>query len=178
RAWVWLLLLALALAATGLWYLLQGRDDGGAETPSTTPTVSQTSEAPSETPTPTPTPETQTPNPTVTITTTPTPSATPTTPADTGAAVSAAVADFQSSLRDARQSGDIEADVAGTISDKLRDIDAKVRDEDAPAVSSLVDDIEKELSQAAEDGKLTQPGAAALAEPFDRLRQAADAYQP
>ncbi|MDT0215164.1 serine/threonine-protein kinase [Rothia sp. ARF10] len=178
RAWIWLLLLALALAAAGLWYVLQGRDSDGTETPSTTPTVSRTSEAPSETPTPTP--ETQTPNPTVTITTTPTPtpSQTPTTPADTGKAVTDATSDFQRSLREARQSGDIEQDVAGTIQDTLRDINTAVKDEDAQAVQSLVDDIEQELSKAAEDGKLTQPGAAALAEPFDTLRQAADAYQP
>ena len=178
RAWVWLLLLALALAAAGLWYVLQGRDGEGTETPSTTPTVAQTSEAPPETPTPTPTPETRTPNPTVTVTTTPTPTATPTTPADPGRAVTDAVSGFQASLREVRQSGDIDGDVAGTIQDKLRDISSKVRDEDAPAVQSLVDDIEKELSQAAEQGELTQPGAAALAEPFDTLRQAADAYQP
>jgi len=177
RAWIWLLLLALALAAAGLWYVLQGRDGDGTETPSTTPTVAQSSEAPSETPTPTP--ETRTPNPTVTVTSTPpTPSETPTTPADTGKAVTDAASDFQTSLRDARQSGDIDQDVAGTIQDKLRDINAAVRDEDAEAVRSLVNDIEAELSQAAEEGKLTQPGAATLAEPFDTLRQAADAYQP
>ena len=177
RAWIWLLLLAAALAAAGLWYLLQGNDDPGTETrsPSPTPSVSQSSEAPPETPTPT----TQTPNPTVTVTTTPTPSTTPSTPpADTGQAVTAAASDFRSSLREVRQSEDIDPDVASTIDDKLRDIDKAVREEDADAVRSLVGDIEKELAQAAEQGELTQPGAAALAEPLGTLREAAEAFQP
>ena len=183
RAWVWLLLRAAALAAAGIWYAMQGRDDGdgGAPTPSSTPSVTQSSDTPSNTPEPT----TETPNPTVTVTRTPTPTASPTpsqapsTPAqDTGKPVTDAVSGFQSSLREVRQSDDIDADVAKTIEGKLRDIDKAVKDGDADAVRSLVDDIESELAQSAQDGKLTQPGAATLADPLGTLRQAAEAYQP
>ncbi|CAN7436298.1 protein kinase domain-containing protein [Knoellia sp. LjRoot47] len=180
RAWVWLLLLAAALAAAGIWYAMQGPDDGNGTTPtpSSTPSVSQTAQEPSNTPEPT----TPSPNPTVTVTDTPTPSETPsspTTPAeDPGKAVNDAVSGFESSLRDVRQSDDIDGDVAKTIEGKLKDIDKAVRDEDAEAVRSLVDDIESELTQAASEEKLTQQGAAALSDPLATLRQAADSFQP
>lgn len=178
RAWVWLLLLAAALAAAGIWYVLEGQNDpGGARTPSRTPTVAESS------PTPTPSLTTRTPNPTVTVTqqTTPTPppSVTPSTPAeDTGQAVTDATAAMGSAVRDVRQSGDLDESIAETVLGKLRDIDKAVRDENAESVRSLVGDIEKELAQAAEQDELTEPGAATLAEPLGTLRQAADAFQP
>jgi serine/threonine-protein kinase len=85
---------------------------------------------------------------------------------------------MQAAVRDARQSEDIDPDIAQTIAGKLRDIDQAVRSEDAAAVRSLVGDIEGELTQAAGQGELTQPGQAALAGPLDTLKQAADAFQP
>lgn len=181
KAWVWLLLLATALAAAGIWYLLQSQDGGGTATTTTssTPTPTPTPTAEPTTDTPTPTPETQTPNPPITVTETPpAPTPTPTPSVDTAAAVTDAVSGFQAALRDVRQSGDIDPDVAQTINDKLRDIDQKVRDDDAEGVRSLVGDIEDELAKAAEEEKLTQPGASALAEPLTRLRAAAEAYEP
>ncbi|KGN42812.1 protein kinase [Knoellia aerolata DSM 18566] len=182
KAWLWLLLLAAALAAAAVWYVLQGRADPSDENPSPTPTPSvvQTSDSP----TPTPTSETPSPTPTVTITEsqTPTPPASSpspsVTPVDTATAVTEATAVMQTAVRDARQSEDIDPDIAQTIAGKLRDIDQAVRSEDAAAVRSLVGDIEGELTQAAGQDELTQPGAAALAGPLDSLRRAADAYQP
>ena len=179
RAWVWLLLLAAALAAAGIWYALQGRDGGGdpTQTTSTTPTVVQSSKPPS-TPPSTPTPD---PRVTVTQTETPTasPSQTPSTPApDTGKAVTDATSAFGSTLREVRQDDNIDSDVAKTIDGTLREINAAVRDGDAAGVKSLVSDIEAELTQAAQRGQLSQPGAATLTDPLSALRQAADAYQP
>ncbi|MFW5469492.1 protein kinase domain-containing protein [Knoellia sp. CPCC 206435] len=187
RAWIWvLLLLAAVLAAAAVWYALQDRDDEptGPATQSASPSVSQTRESPSPSLTPvrTPPPVTSTPNPTVTVTRTPpapTPTPTPSTPPpDTGGAVTDATKEMQAALRDARQDDQIDGDIAGTIQGKLQDIDGAVRSEDAAAVRSLVGDIEGELEQAAEQGELTQPGAAALAGPLDTLKQAADAFQP
>ena len=60
---------------------------------------------------------------------------------------------------------------------KLRDIDKAVRDGDAPAVNSLVGDIEAELDQARQQDELSEPGASALEEPLARLGEAADAFQ-
>lgn len=188
RSWAWLwLLLAAALAAAAVWYVLQGRDDPSdtrTDTPSPTPSVVQTSDSPS----PTPSPVTSSPNPTVTVTSpapsptapspSPSPSASPSASVDTAGAVTDATADLQAAVRDARQSEDIDADIAATIAGKLRDIDAAVRSSDAAAVRSLVGDIDGELTQAAEQGELTEPGAAALAGPLDTLQQAADAFQP
>lgn len=178
RAWIWLLLLAAALAAAGIWYVLQGQEDpGGAQTPTPTPTVTES------TPEPTPSLTTQTPQPTVTVTqqTTPTPPPTQapsTPPADTGKEVTDATSSMSAAVRDVRQSGDLDADVADNVLAKLRDVDKGVRDGDAAAVQSRVGDIEKELAQAVEQEKLTEPGAATLGEPLDTLRRAAEAFQP
>ena len=68
--------------------------------------------------------------------------------------------------------------IGRSIEGKLRDIDQAVKDDDADTVKSLVDDIESELAQAAQQGNLSQPGAASLADPLGTLRQAAGAYQP
>lgn len=186
RAWLWLLLLAAALAAAAVWYVLQGQADDPSGTtnpsPSVTPSVVQTPDSPSPTPSTTPTPSTSsTPTPTVTVTDTPTPSASSPSAspsADTGKAVTDASSTLRSAVQGARQSEDLDADVAKTIDDELKDVDKAVRDGDDAAVRSLTSDIEGELAQAAEQGQLTQPGAAALAAPLQDLREAADAFQP
>jgi serine/threonine-protein kinase len=85
---------------------------------------------------------------------------------------------MQDALRDVRQEGNIDGDIAGTIRGKLNDINGAVRSEDAAAVRSLVGDIEGELEQAADQDELTQPGAAALEGSLTTLRQAAEAFQP
>ncbi|EAP99134.1 probable serine/threonine-protein kinase [Janibacter sp. HTCC2649] len=177
RAWIWLLLLAVALAAAGIWYL-QNRDDGTADTP-----TSSTSSTPSTTPTiesTTPTPTTASPTPTVTETKTetPTPSVTPSvTPSDTATPVtdaSAAMSDAVSAL----SADDLDADVAKTIQSKLRDIDKAVKAKDAAKVNSLVGEIEGELDKARQENKLTETGAAQLEGPLGDLGDAADAFNP
>ncbi|MFC7492385.1 MULTISPECIES: serine/threonine-protein kinase [unclassified Knoellia] len=189
RAWVWLLLLAAAIAAAGIWYLLSQDDEPN--TPTNTPTSSQTSPAvtPTDSPTtdtPTPTPSPTTPSPPVTVTQTatptPTPTPTPTTPSptssvDTGAAVIDASAAMSDAVRGLSADG-LDPSIAKTIEGKLRDIDKAVRAGDAPAVNSLVGDIEGELNQARQQGELSEPGAAALEEPLASLGEAADAFRP
>lgn len=198
RAWIWLLLLAAAIAAAGIWYLLgQESDDnpsGNATgtgsptsqvTPNRTPSDTPTTEPPTPTPTPTPSATPTTPSPPVTVTESPTPSATPsttpsTTPspsADTGEAVTDATAAMSGAVRELSDE-DLDKDVAQTVRGKLSDINKAVRDEDAPAVNSLVGDIEGELDQALQEDKLTQTGAAALEGPLGDLGEAADAFSP
>ncbi|MEO7267629.1 MAG: serine/threonine-protein kinase [Knoellia sp.] len=175
RAWIWLLLLAVALAAAGIWYL-QTRDDGTPDTPtssnSSTPSATPTTE--STTPTPTPTTASPTPTVTETKTETPTPSITPSDTATPVTDATAAMSDAVSGL----SADDLDPDVAKTIQQKLRDINKAVRDEDAPAVNSLVGQIEGELDKARQESKLTETGAAALEGPFGDLGDAADAFNP
>ncbi|MFC7488803.1 serine/threonine-protein kinase [Knoellia sp. CPCC 206453] len=179
RAWIWLLLLAVALAAAGIWYL-QTREDTTPDNPnqsqSTTPSSTQSS-TPTPTKTPTPTP---TPTPTVTVkeTVTPIPSTTPsTTPSDTATPVTDATAAMSDAVR-GLSADDLDSDVAKTIQSKLRDINKAVRDGDAPAVNSLVGQIEGELDKARQESKLTETGAAALEGPLADLGDAADAFKP
>ena len=183
RAWIWLLVLAAAIAAAGIWYILgqNGNDDpsgdpSGTPTSQTTPSVTPTTESP------TPTPTTATPTPTVTETKTetPTPSTTPspsTPPENTGAAVTDAAAALGDAV-DGLSANDLDPAVARTIKGKLRDINQAVRSEDAPAVNSLVGNIEAELDQALQSDKLTQTGAATLEQPLGDLGEAADTFSP
>lgn len=181
-AWIWFLLLAVALAAAGIWYL-QSRDDGTPDTPTSTPSSQTTAAPPTTQPTtstPTPTPATSTPTPSVTVTTTVTPSTTPspttsTPSADTGKAVTDATAAMRRAVS-GLSADDLDADVAKTVQDKLGDINQAVRDEDAPAVNALVGNIEGELDQARQADKLSETGAAALAGPLGDLGDAADTF--
>ena len=175
-AWLWLLLLAAALAAGGIYLALQDRD-GTADTPTNT----STSQTPSDTATPeasTPAPTPSTPTTKVTVTETPssTPSSTPT-PPDTGKAVtdaSAVLGDAVKSL----SADDLDPDVAKTIQGLLKDVDQNVRKDDADGVRAKVDDIESELTQAAGQEELSGPGQAALAQPRADLKEAAAAFTP
>jgi len=180
RAWIWLLLLAVALAAAGIWYL-QTRDDSTTDTPTPSNTPSQTT--PSLTPTtesttPTPTPTTPSPAVTVTETETPTPSPTPSeTPSDTATPVtdaSGALSDAVDSLSEE----DLDAGVAKDIQGKLRQVNQAVRSEDRERVNTLVGEINDELAKASQDDKISEPGQAALNGPLDDLKQAAAAFQP
>ncbi|WP_353950016.1 serine/threonine-protein kinase [Knoellia sp. S7-12] len=181
RTWIWLLLLAAALAAAGIWWVLQNQANDTTNTPTNSTPNSQTTPAAPTTEPATPTPQTSTPNPTVTVTTTPTPSSTPTTPttppppAETGKAVTDATAAMGDAVG-GLSADDLDSDVAKTIQGKLRDINKAVRDEDAPAVNSLVGDIESELDQALQEDKLSGTGAAALEGPLGDLGEAADTF--
>ena len=179
-AWVWLLLLAAALAAAGIYLALQDRD-GTSDTPTNPPT----SQTPADTPAAEPStraPASSTPKTTVTQTqqvtptSTPTPSASTTAP-DTGKAVT----DATTALGDAIKSlsrDDLDPDVAKSVQSLLRDVDQNARKGDADGVTSKVDDIESELSQAADRDQLSGPGEAALAEPLAKLKDAAAAFSP
>ncbi len=173
RAWIWLLLLAVAIAAAGIWYLQTRDDTPDTPTPSNTPTQTTPSVTPTKA---SPTPSTPSPTPTVTETKTetPTPSVTP---SDTATPVTEATAAMSDAVR-GLSADDLDADVAKTIQDKLRDIDKAVKAEDAPAVNSLVGEIEGELDKARQESKLTETGAAALEGPFGDLGDAADAFRP
>lgn len=175
RAWIWLLLLAAAIAAAGIWLALQDRT--GTPDPKGTPTTQTTPVTPTtKASTPTPTPSTPTTKVTVTESTTLTPSSTPT-PPDTGKAVTDASAAMGDAVKRLSQD-DLDADVAKSIQGLLKDVDQNVRKGDASGVTSKVDDIEAELSQAAGDQKLSQPGQAALTGPLSDLKEAAASFSP
>ncbi|KRE41409.1 serine/threonine-protein kinase [Knoellia sp. Soil729] len=183
RAWLWLLLLGAALAAAGIYLALQDRDgtpDTPANTPVDTPT-SQVSQSPSDTPAPqpsTPAPRPSTPKSTTTVTEQTTPTTSPTaasTPPDTAQPVT----DASAALGDAVKSlspDDLSPDVAKTVQALLRDVDKDVRKGDAQGVRSKVDDIESELTKAAEEEKLSGPGRAQLDGPLADLQDAAAAF--
>ncbi|PRY54887.1 serine/threonine-protein kinase [Knoellia remsis] len=184
KAWVWFLLLAAALAAAGIWYVLGNQDDTDTPNPaSSSPTVATSAPTPTvEETTPSEEPTSSTPAPTETVretvTSTPT-STTPAPPGDGGAgAVTNAVSGMSGALREAQQNEEIDGDIAKTIDGKLKDIEKALRDGDADAVRSLTGDIEGELRQAQEQGELTPQGGERLSGPVQDLRAAADAYQP
>ncbi|KGN32627.1 protein kinase [Knoellia sinensis KCTC 19936] len=182
RGWMWLFVfLAAAIAAVGLYLLLGNGSDDPTDSPtgSTTPTTTPTQTTEPSTPTPTPSETTSTPAPIVTITETPPRSETPTPSetVDTGQAVTDASAAMGDAVRRA-QGQALDPEVAETVLGWLEDVDQAVQDGDGPAARSKVDDIQNELAQALEDGKLTPEGQATLDGPLANLQSAAEAFRP
>lgn len=181
KAWLWWLAIAAAVAALGIWLIVDNQRDDGTEPPPATSSAPPTaSVTPTETPTTQPT-ETATVTATATPTPTPTPSPTQsptqTTP-DTGARLTDAVSGMGSAIDQVTDSGDLDGSVADTVRGWLGDIEAAVEAEDGDAARSKVGDIEKELTQALEEEKLTEQGQARLDGPLAELQAAADAFQP
>jgi len=186
RAWVWLLLLAAALAAAGVYLALQNRDrtpDTPTDTATSQTTPSDAPEAEPSTSAPepsatSPTSPTSTPKTTVTETqqATPTTSPSESASADTGKAVTDAASALGEAVK-GLSPDDLDPDVAKAVQGLLRDVNQNVRKDDADGVTSKVDDIESELTKAAEEEKLlSEPGWAQLDGPLADLKDAADAF--